>query len=368
MRQGLDLGRVGRFVAPGVAIALAAAAGAQERAPAGKPADQPKPLLSGPPVEDAAPPGVVEGFGSGSAERMMAGEPLPPRVLHRILEGLLSADAPAEVRLTPEQREAVEALREAFEQERREYMREHADELRDLRRRGDVDGPESDRRRPARRGAERGGEGGPDEQHRPPPREAQRGDGDGMQGDAPEAGRGERGEKAGRGGRGQEEARRQLREIMAGGPSTDKLYADVWEILTEPQQQHVEQQVAHFHEEMAERRREGYVERQVRDMRGRREGEGAEPGAPGRGAERRPLANADQRRERLVEIFNALSPEEQVRLIDRLERAMGERREERAGARNGARDGAEKPAPGIEGVNVPPPEERPLRGDPRRDE
>lgn len=362
MRQGMDLGRLGRFVAPGVAIALAAAAGAQERggAPGERPADDARPLLSGPPVEDAAPPGVVEGFGSGSAERMMAGEPLPPRVLHRILEGMMSEDAPAEVRLTPEQREGIEALRAAFDQERRDYMREHADELRDLRRRGDVDGPESDRRRPPRPEADG---------QRPPARDGERGDRPRArqrdEGDRPmEDGASMEGREREGGQRGREEARRRLREVMAAGPSTDKLYADVWEILTEPQQQHVEQQVARFHEEMAERRREGYVERQVRDMRGRREGEGAGPGAPGRGAERRPLANADQRRERLIEIFNSLSPEEQVRLIDRLERAMGERRAERAGVR----DGVEKPAPGIEGVDVPPPEERPQRGGPRDDE
>lgn len=163
----------------------------------------------------------------------------------------------------------------------------------------------------------------------------------------------------------QEAARRRLREVMAGSPGVEKLYADVWAILTEPQQAHVEAQVARFHEGMAERRREQYVEQQMRDMRGQRDGEAGSEPAPGR---RRPLANAEARRERLVEIFNALSPEEQVRLIDRLERAMADRRAPGEGGPSG-RGPAGKPAPGVDGVDVPEPEERaPRKGRPARDE
>jgi hypothetical protein len=277
---------------------------------------------------------------------------------------MLAEDAPEDVRLTDEQREGVEALRAAFEEERRAYMREHADELRELRRRGNVQEPVTDRRR----GDD--GERGPEADQRPrrqedgrrprrPDRDEGMDDGGGveMDGMAPESNQRE-----------QEAARRRLREVMAGSPGVEKLYADVWEILTEPQQAHVEAQIARFHDGLAERRREQYVERQMRDMRGRRGGEAGDGAAPGREGARRPLANAEARRERLIEIFNGLSPEEQVQLIDRLEHSMADRRAARQRG-PGGRAPAGKPAPGVDGVDVPPPEgERPQRPRPPRDE
>lgn len=364
MRQGLDLVRIGRFVVPvtvaAVAGAFVGAASAQDGGREGGQAEPPRPLLSGPEVEAKGPPGVVEGFGEGAPGRMMGAEVVPPRVLNRILEGMLSPDAPEEVRLSAEQRETVQALRDAFEEERRAYMQEHADELRELRRRGNVGEPESDRPRgpAARRGPEGErprGEGRP-RRGPAPERDGMERDGrprDGMETDRPDR------EPTPE----QNAARQRLREVMSGAPGAERLYADVWQVLTEAQQEHVEAQVSRFRDQMAERRREQYIEREMRDMRGRREGEGrpgADRAAPG---QRRPMADTGARRERLIEIFNSMSPEEQVQLIDRLERAMADRSAERRGVRGPA----EKPAPGVDGVRVPPPEEGRDRRPPRRD-
>jgi hypothetical protein len=69
---------------------------------------------------------------------------------------------------------------------------------------------------------------------------------------------------------------------------------------------------------------------------------------------RRPLATPEARRERLLEIFNSLPPEQQLQLIERLERTLAQRREQPP-------ERARRPAPDVDGVKVPEPEEAPRR-------
>jgi hypothetical protein len=178
----------------------------------------------------------------------------------------------------------------------------------------------------------------------------------------------------------QEAARQRLREIMAGAPKIEDAMTRVWEGLSEAQREAVDAKLNEYREREAKRREEMYVRQRVdsrqpegasaRPGAGRpsgddmmmQQGEGAAPGERARPARPeqpvRPNAANAQRRERLMRLFDRLSPEQQEMLLERLEGAA------RDGALGPARQrgqrqapSTDKPAPGMDEVDVPRPEE-----------
>ncbi len=320
-----------------------------------------EPLLKGPEVKERAVPGVVNTFGESQERRRMA-ERIPPEVLREALGVLVGEDVPEAIRATPEQEQQFRSVAERLRAATREYMAKHREELIELRKDANLSGrgaQEIDRaigRRPgeARRERARGADETDAAAAAP------------MMGDVSEAK--------------QEAARQRLREIMAGAPKIEDAMTRVWEGLSEAQREAVDAKLNEYREREAKRREEMYVRQRVdsrqpegasaRPGAGRpsgddmmmQQGEGAAPGERARPARPeqpvRPNAANAQRRERLMRLFDRLSPEQQEMLLERLEGAA------RDGALGPARQrgqrqapSTDKPAPGMDEVDVPRPEE-----------
>jgi hypothetical protein len=289
-------------------------------------------------------------------------ERIPPEVLREALGVLVGEDVPEAIRAMPEQEQQFRSVAERLRAATREYMAKHREELIELRKDANLSGrgaQEIDRaigRRPgeARRERARGAD------------ETDAAAADPMMGEVSEAK--------------QEAARQRLREIMAGAPKIEDAMTRVWEGLSEAQREAVDAKLNEYREREAKRREEMYVRQRVdsrqpegasaRPGAGRpsgddmmmQQGEGAAPGERARPARPeqpvRPNAANAQRRERLMRLFDRLSPEQQEMLLERLEGAA------RDGALGPARQrgqrqapSTDKPAPGMDEVDVPQPEE-----------
>lgn len=320
-----------------------------------------EPVLKGPQVKDRDVPGVPGAFGTGTGARRMA-ERIPPEVLREALGVLLSDDAAPEVRASAEQARQIRGINEEFRAAQRAYMAEHRDELMDLRREAnltDRGAREIDRAI----GRPRPGEA---------PRERRRPDGATDGADAPMTG--EAGDER------QAAARQRLREIMEGAPRIEDFATRIWESLSAPQRQAVEARLDEWRKADAARREEAYVrqramerernagELQARaaqrpDRRPQAEMDGEmtnrRPQAAGEQTPERPNAAASQRRERLMRLFERLSPEQQEALLQRLENAARDGAPPAPGSSRGrvqrAPADSAKPAPGMDGVEVPDP-------------
>lgn len=320
-----------------------------------------EPLLKGPEVKERAVPGVVNTFGESQERRRMA-ERIPPEVLREALGVLTAEDAPEAIRATPEQEQQFRSVAERLRAATREYMAKHREELIELRKDANLSGrgaQEIDRaigRRP--------GEARRDRAASAPE----------MDGDVADPMVDKVSEAR------QEAARQRLREIMAGAPKIEDAMTRVWEGLSVAQREAVDAKLNEYRERETKRREEMYVRQRV-DARqpegaparpgvGRpgsddmmmQQGEGAAPGERARPARPeqpvRPNAANAQRRERLMKLFDRLSPEQQEMLLERLENAA------RDGALGPARQrgqrqapSTDKPAPGMDEVDVPRPEE-----------
>lgn len=357
-------------------VGLAASAGwAQSKSGGDKPTD---PVLKGPEVKDRDVPGVAGAFGSGTGARRMA-ERIPPEALREALGVLLGEDVAPELRASEEQETRIRAIGEEFRAAQRAYMAEHRAELIELRRDANLTGrgaQEIDRAI----GRARPGDA---PRERPRQREAEPAmeqDGAMTMDTATE-------EK-------QDAARQRLRLIMEGAPRVEDFYTRVWESLTEPQRKAVDGKLDEWRAAEDKRREEAYVRQrmqereraaaeagpdatrpaqpqreQARREQARREGVSEEPmGQPamresGQRAARpdaeRPNAAQAQRRERLMRLFERLSPEQQENLLQRLEGAvrdgaLGGPAARGRGQRSGQNDDS-KPAPSMDGVEVPDP-------------
>ncbi|HYE03177.1 MAG TPA: hypothetical protein VD963_08070 [Phycisphaerales bacterium] len=330
-------------------VAILLAAGCAPAALAqSKPAGEP-PALRGPEVRDRDVPGAPGSFGP-RREGPQGGMRVRAQVYLQALEALRAEGVPAELRLTPEQDEKIRAIHEDFRAEQRAHMDKHRDEVRRLRQ--EAGGPGS---------GERPGPGGPPEARRPGGRP---GPGEPM--DGPAGARGPDAESDKR----RDAARARLREIEQAGPRPETVHTRVWEVLSAEQRQVVETRLEEVRARQNQMREEEYVRRRVGERR-----EGAEgPPGPGRGPgpredmapgqERPPrrlvrpgegpaARDPQERRERLLRLFEQLGPEEQEMVLNRLEQRL---RDRGAGGPGAGRD---RPPPPMDGVKVPPPEGEP---------
>jgi hypothetical protein len=172
-------------------------------------ADAPKGPLSGPTVEAPEAPGETRTFGeSQMRDRMMQQVRVRPQTFTRVLRQL-SEQEDANLALSQEQKDEINAALTAFRDASEAYRAEHRDEIRELSRTVRAGAPE---------GRGRGRGQGP-EGRRGPQREA-------------EGGEPVSPEKA-------EAARERLLEIRQNGPDFEQTKALVWTVLTEPQQAYV---------------------------------------------------------------------------------------------------------------------------------
>jgi len=286
-----------------VILALTLAAGsalAQNAQPRGQSRANPdaeqreRPALRGPAVNDDRPAAARRPFGEGNQPGMM-GDRIPPGALRLILQDLSSPEAAEQLRLTPAQREAVEAHIADFQRQTREHMEQNREEMARI--------------REAMR--DRADSGNPQDS-----------------------------------GPASERIRARMAELRESGPSPDQLFTRVWSELNQDQRALVQERLDTFRARAEAQREERYVRSRTGrdtdnnaapDMRTppqrpdpRAEGERRRPGMEGRAPdamrERPELRPGQQtqridpeRRERLIRAFARLSPEQQDRILQRLE-------------------------------------------------
>jgi hypothetical protein len=263
--------------------------------------------LAGPKVTESKIPGVNEKFGQSGKDSNRAGAAagIPPEVIRRALRALDRDDTPADARLSSDQRAQFEALVAEHKASVEAYRRKHQAEVRELQHTlGSKDKP--DRANAARPPA--------------PPRDEPMTDSAEM---SPET----------------EAARDRIERIRAGAPSGLDLQTKVWNSLTEPQRAVVKAEVDRWITEREEGKAREYVRRRMQKSGGPGQTDAFDP---------------DKLPPRVKERLANLSPEEREKAIARLrERAKkeGPKRDKRAP------DGEPRPAPPMDQVPVPAPDD-----------
>ncbi len=315
--------------------------------------------LRGPSVTDRNVPGVNGSFGEpgGSAKKFVGENRLPPRIFRNALDTIMSPDAPENLRVTDEQRTRYQGWMDDFQKSVGAYMKDHRDELNELRRKG------GEPRRPGQDGARppegQNKPGNPDEMMRR----------DDAPADAKETGA----------------ARERYQSLMAGAPKIEELYTKIWTELKPDQQKAVDAKLDEFRAQQAKEREENYVRQKTKKKNpdsakpDANNGEKPKPAQPQGDQRRRPNTPGDafapqgqpgdrgfnidpQRRERLMRLFSQLSPEQQEQMLARLEKA----REQNGGTlpnpkllrrgKGGPQgEGEPKPAPIPDDSMMPPP-------------
>lgn len=306
--------------------------------------DKDQPALKGPEVKDRNVPGVEGTFGEGAEKRRFVNENrLPPRVFREAMTSILSEDAPADVRVGPEQKAKYESWMKDFEKQTRDYMQQHREEIAQLRKKA------GEFNRPKKPG-------------QPPEQDAMAPEKDGQSAIA---------------------AREQYQKLMAGAPKVEDLYTKIWTDLSPAQQKALDAEIQTFRDRQSEERQEQYVRQKL----GRKGPEGADkkPGGnrpPETARERRPGPNGPraggpeggqpggpgmdritpEKRDRLLRLFARMSPEQQDELLRRIEERMQQGEQGAPNRRRPARDrgpAGEKPAPPMDEVRVPQSEPKP---------
>lgn len=307
------------------------------------------PVLRGPKVRDNSAPGERSTFSGGRPRGKDAQRPIPQPAFMKAVMTLNAEGAAAETRLTEAQQSQLKTIEQEFRAQQREFAQAHRDEARELA----ASLPPEDRAR-VRELLGAGGEGrAPGKQVRqapgqksdkapgkkppkgeprgdrpPPPPPPPPGGGDEMM--APGEMDGPMREKPSEAQ--VEEARARLKELIAQAPKPEQARSKMWGVLSEPQRKLVEVELAKTREEMANRAAD--------------QGKKKNAGADGEG----PVMSMDDPRipEKARERLKNLSPEQREEAIKRLK----ERRPE-----NGKRPAGRKPAPPLEEVDIPAPEQ-----------
>lgn len=262
-----------------IALSFVLAAGAA----AGQDAED-KPFLSGPEVEDNRPGLVEDSFGSTAMgkERLGAMAAIPSQDLRKIIGSMRGDEADPAIRLSQEQYLIVRDLTREFEAERREWMRDHREELSGLYSAAGMPMPtdrsdrlrsggsdEQVRRRPAPEGEERN-------MMEPVSSEGARRASGAQRRDRSEGAPGAEGREASQERTPptpeQEAARQKLREFMQKGPNTGDLQRQIYAELTPDQQAFIDTEVLRLAEERADAREQRKIDERLKDRR-EREGE-----------------------------------------------------------------------------------------------
>ncbi|MFN0133762.1 MAG: hypothetical protein ACKVW3_14685 [Phycisphaerales bacterium] len=302
MRSTLMAGVVGMLWFAG------AAAQGQDAPPSrGQPAQR-TPPLKGPEVRQNRPP-TNEAFSESTKRR--GGDGLPMRTYAEILGKLRAADAPANVRLSPDQEQKIGAIEKEFREAAKAYGEK------------------------ARRGAA-SGDGGT-----VGGKKANRTD--------PNAG----GEMS------------MVGEAMrAEAPRPGDYQTRIWAMLSAPQREFVQGELEKARQDQVKKRSEAEMQKRLAERAKANDGQMATPGEPGVAARpnaparpgQNPATQAQRERaRRIIERLAQLPADERERILSRLEQELDRRAGEGKAGEAPRRRGAPKPAPEMGDVNVPKP-------------
>lgn len=246
--------------------------------------------LKGPEVKDRDVPGVEGEFG-GERRRYANEQRLPQKVFRDALETLRAPDAPADVRLTDEQAQKFQGYLVEFQKAQKDYQQQHREEVQRLRR---------------------------EASEAPAPK---RKDTKGASAEKPVD------EMTGKDQSAALAARERLKQINDGQPKVEDVYTKVWNDLSEPQRKAFDAKIAEFRGQQSKDRQERYVrDRMQRQQKGREEAERraaqreGDMMSPGPDAPLPPRGDVPPaRRDRLLDLFSRLRPEQQEELLRRLE-------------------------------------------------
>lgn len=287
------------------------------QADGGKPTS---PALKGPAVKDRKVPGVAPEFGTSVDGKRRFADRLSPEVFRKALAVLTADNAPADIGATDEQRVQFKRLVDGFEQQVREYRRKHASEFAELRKAAGELGEKP-------KGKNAKNNGAADEMSGPmEPNQAEQTQ--------------------------RESAKEKLRQLTEGAPKVESVYTQVWTSLSAPQQKAVDGKLNEFRAEQAKKREDAYVQQKT----GKKVVDGSTSKNPMPAGE--PGKVSPEMRERLMQFFAQLTPEEQEQLMSRLKERFKDRLANNtpSNGTNAKRQG--KPAPNPESVNVPTPDDK----------
>lgn len=330
---------ISRFATP----ALLAAVGLAFIALAEPPKDFRQDPLSGPAVKDNSVPGERPGFaGAARPEKREGSQEIPHRAFMSSIQDALGESAAENLRVSPEQREQIQAISERFDSAQRDFFAKHKDEFGNIRP-GDIRPGALGEGRAVRKEAGKNKDAPQEPAGRP----------------APEMEDGQK--KADR-----DATMERARELRNAAPKPADSHKQIWALLRQEQQAAVQVKLDEFKARVKEREGQAYMEREKKkleqqfnsDKPGKKDKtpDAAAPNSPD--SPRRPAAarGDNERRERLNRLFDQLSPEQRDQLLARLENMMSERgvNPPRDGKRTPRQPGDEKkPAPGMDEVNVP---------------
>ncbi len=319
-----------RLLTLAAGLALAGPVLAQSEAP-----------LGGPAVKERTTPGAAEPFGSRETGKL-AQRDLPHRAFMEALRSSVGPEGPEGVRLSAEQQGRIRTLDRAYAEEVRTFMQANP-EAADLMRREQRGRAE----RENKKNPQAPGEMNPDAA--------------GMQQqDAPSKDE-------------MQALRERAEELRSRAPKPGDVRAKIWTVLSEPQQAAVQAKIDAMREQMRERENELYVKKRVQQKQGE-PGAAAAPDAKAKPKGKKaagaaepasaPIAPAaapraselpPAMRERVLRLFERLTPQQREELLRRVEQRL----EGAAKAEKGA-GASSTPAPAsMDEVKVPEPEAKP---------
>lgn len=277
-RAGLISALAGTLVYAAICTGTAAAQNSDQTKP-----NDPAQTLKGPDVKDRDVPGSKSSFGDSQMDPAKGRErPVPHMMFMAALRSLTGDDVPKDLHATQDQADTIKSLDQDFRDARRAYMKEHADEIRDLMKQIRPGGAD----RPQHRRAQRPRSGDSDQPGRqgaPGPRGPRGAPGDGP---GPRIDPSTLNDE-------QRAALDKLKEIRAKGPSIEDCHTKMWAVLTPEQQAYVKGRIAEMQEQAAQRMRDRQRGNRPNDQRTTPPADGQRPPAP-RGNQ--PQPGSDSRR------------------------------------------------------------------------
>lgn len=252
-------------------------------------AEPPADPLKGPKVEPRNVPGDHGQFGDGRKDRKAATPEIPHQAFMRMINATLGDQAPADLKLSDDQKAKIKSLSEDFEKKARDYRQQHANEFADMQK--DMGG------RPGAKPGKPGKDG--EKAKRPdaaPPTEM-----------APEMTPEQR-----------EKLAEKYRELRANAPKPEDARTAIWAQLNDAQKKAVQAKIDAFRDEAIKRRADAETKKKLNKNDGKDGKDGA----------------ANPKREEIRKKLEGMTPEEREKYLAELRKR-----------RQNQQPGEPKPAP-----------------------
>ncbi len=312
----------------------------------GTSAPKDEPVLKGPAVDDHSVPGQRGKFGGpGQGKGKEREQALPPRLMIQAIEVLKKDSTPAEARLTDAQEQKIRAVQEEFRSSQREFVQANREEIVKLR---SQLGPEA-RKKVDERLRSLPGIGGPGRGPGGADKALGRPDGKGK-GQEPKAD--EKDDMMQQAAPAQQEAAiARLKELVEKAPDPKDAQTKAWAVLSDPQKAIVKKEIER-------------LRMQGPDRKGGPKPDGAAPGGEHPGPMLPPGAigpdgklDMSKLPPRMRERLESLTPEQREAAIKRLQQKGRPGAGEKGGVKRERAEDGSKPAPSMDEVDVPKPDE-----------